>query len=572
MITFKMDDLPKKQSDDLSSYMGAYPQEPQGSSGASTTPPTTPVKSDAPPLTPTSPSPSPSPTPTTPTTPTSPATFTSTDPFSSVVPSGSNPPPAATPGFDAGQPPASVWPATSEPASPVPPADNPFTYQAEQQPVQTGGKGIKRVITIIIILVILAVIGYLAFNFIGKLLLARQPIVLNYWGLWENEQILTPLIEEYQKTHPSIQIAYTKQSPRQYRERLQAAIGRGEGPDMFRFHATWVPMFKEELAAAGKTGYTTQEFQQAFYPVAAEDLIINGGVYGVPLMIDGLGLYYNEDLLRSAGVTPPTNWEEFRQAALTLTVKDQTGKIITSGAALGTTSNVEHFSDILATMLLQNGADLNNPISQEAEQALSFYRLFAEGPTKVWDDTLDNSILAFANGKVAFIFAPSWEVFTILETNPQLKFQIVPIPQLPGTNVTWASYWAEGVSKKSTHQDEAWEFLKFLSQKDTLTSLYSEESKIRAFGEPYSRIDLAETIANDPYAGVYVRQAPTARSFFLASRTFDNGMNDRMIKYAEDAVNSQGLGVSAQSALQTMAQGFNQVMSSFGSSAPSTQQ
>jgi multiple sugar transport system substrate-binding protein len=281
-------------------------------------------------------------------------------------------------------------------------------------------------------------------------------------------------------------------------------------------------------------------------------------------MIDGLGLYYNEDLLRSAGVTPPTSWEEFRQATLSLTVKDQSGQIVTAGAALGTTGNVEHFSDILAVMMLQNGADLKNPVSNEAQQALSFYHLFAEKPNNVWDETLDNSILAFANGKVAFLFAPSWQAFTIKETNPQLKFQIIPIPQLPGTNVTWASYWAEGVSSKSTHKDEAWDFLKFLSSKDSLVKLHTEEAKTRAFGEPYSRVDLAQTLINDPLVGAYIRQAPTAQSFFLSSRTYDNGINDRMIKYLEDAVNSLTRSVSPQAALQTAAQGFAQVLSSFG--------
>jgi len=37
--------------------------------------------------------------------------------------------------------------------------------------------------------------------------------------------------------------------------------------------------------------------------------------------------------------------------------------------------------------------------------------------------------------------------------------------------------------------------------------------------------------------GAYIQQAPRARSWYLASRTFDNGINDRMIKAIEDAVN-----------------------------------
>lgn len=437
---------------------------------------------------------------------------------------------------------------------------------APQNPPAKKSGG-KRILAVVVMLIALLVVGFLAFTVVGKLLTSGKPIVLTYWGLWENEQILEPVIAEYKKTHPNVEIAYSRQNPKQYRERLQAALDRGEGPDIFRFHASWVPMFKNNLAPAGKGGYTVQEFNDAFYPVMQKDLVVGGQPIGVPLMFEGLALYYNEDLLRSAGITPPSSWEDFREASLALTVRDENDQIITAGAALGTANNIEHFSDIVALMILQNGGDLKNPISKEAQDAISFYRLYAEPPGNTWDATLDNSIQAFAAGRVAFIFAPSWQVFTVRQINPELEFKTIPIPQLPGTNVTWASYWAEGVSQKSANQKAAWEFLKFLSSKESLITLYTEASKTREFGEPYSRVDLAQTLANDPYVGAYINQAPTAESFFLSSRTFDNGINDRMIKYLEDGINSLDQGNSVDGALTTVGQGFQQVLSSFGASA-----
>lgn len=459
-------------------------------------------------------------------------------------------------------------PATLPPMeTPPPPPDQTFVATDTPSSPPAKKKGSRRILAVILLLIALLVAGFLAFNLVGRLLTSRQPVVLTYWGLWENEQILAPVLAEYKKTHPNVEIAYSRQNPRQYRERLQAALERGDGPDIFRFHASWVPMFRSDLAPAGKTGYTAAEFQQTFYPVMQKDLVVGGQPIGVPLMFDGLALYYNEDLLRAGGVTPPTTWEEFRQAAITLTVKDETEQIVTAGAALGTANNIEHFSDIVGLMMLQNGAALSNPSTKEAQDALAFYRLFAEEPGNTWDSTLDNSIQAFAAGRVAFIFAPSWQVFTIQQLNPELKFQTVPVPQLPGTSATWASYWAEGVSQKSAHQDAAWEFLKFLSSKEALIMLYTEASKTREFGELYSRVDLTQTIASDPHVGAYITQAPTAQSFFLSSRTHDNGLNDRMIKYLEDAINRLDQGDSIEGTLSTAAQGFQQVLNSFGASA-----
>jgi len=439
------------------------------------------------------------------------------------------------------------------------------------EPPKTGG-GLKKFLPIVLIVVVLLIFGVAIIKILPTL--RFQQVTLNYWGLWESDQVIAPIIADFEKTHPKIKIAYTKQSPKQYRERLASSLARGEGPDIFRFHNTWVPMFSQDLAAVPSALVSDLNLQHNFYPVVAQDLAKGNNYYGIPLEIDGLGLYVNEEIFRAAGKTYPTTWEELRSVACAVTVKDNnTDKLATAGVALGTTSNVEHWSDILGLMMLQNGANLANPTGNLAEDALVYYRLFrteqaCSPPSRVWDDTLDNSILAFAKGQVAMIFAPSWEAFEIKNINPNLSFKILSMPQLPGSSVTWASYWAEGVWQKSKYKNDAFEFLKYLSSREVMTKLFAEEAKIRLFGEPYSKVDMAQLLSSDPYAGVYITQAPNARSFYMASRTFDNGINDKIIKYFEDAINSLDAGVSPTAALETVAKGVNQVLSTYGLAAP----
>ena len=165
------------------------------------------------------------------------------------------------------------------------------------------------------------------------------------------------------------------------------------------------------------------------------------------------------------------------------------------------------------------------------------------------------------------IFAPSWRVFEIGEMNPDLNFKIVPIPQLPGSSVTWASYWVEGVSAKSKHQKEAWEFIKYLTDTEAATNLFTEAGKTRLFGEPYARTALGSNLIDDPYVGAYISQAQSAKSFPLASRTFDNGINDKLIKYIEDAVNGYLRGTSPAEVLETASNGFRQVFETYGLSS-----
>jgi len=310
-------------------------------------------------------------------------------------------------------------------------------------------------------------------------------------------------------------------------------------------------------------------FESTFYPVAARDLKIGNNYVGIPLEIDGLGMYINEDLFTTAGKTPPTTWDELRKTASELTTPAQRsrGQIQIAGAALGRTENIDHWSDILAAMMLQNGADLNKPIGQLAEDALTYFTLFSQSDL-VWDETLSSSTQQFILGKLAIYFGPSWEAFTIKQANPNLNFKILPIPQLADTNVTWASYWVEGVSKKSPSQEAAWKFVKYLSNKETMQKLYKTESDLRLFGEPYSRRELGDSLKDSNYVGAFVQQAQAAKSGYLSSDTHDNGINDKIIKYFEDAVNAVNFGKSgAKQALETTSQGVSQVLSQYGVSA-----
>ncbi len=401
---------------------------------------------------------------------------------------------------------------------------------------------------------------------------SSQAIVLNYWGLWEPPEVIQGVLLDREKTHPNIKINYSQQTIREYRERLQSALARGEGPDIFRFHITWTPMFKNELEPMPNSIMTDSQFESAYYPVISQNLKQGSTYLGIPLMIDNLALFYNEDIFQAAKKNPPVSWDELRQTAADLTVKNEMDQIQTAGVALGLTSNVDHWSDILGLMMLQNGVDLTNPGAcafQAGEEvclgvdALTFFTIFNK-VDKVWDETLPASTLAFASGKVAMYFAPSWRVFDIKNINPHLNFKIVPVPQLPGTNITWATFWVEGVAKKSKYSKEAWEFLQFLSSPATLEKLYQAESNIRLFGEIYPRKEMAEKIKTNLLVAPFLDQASQAKTWFLCSNTFDNGINDRIIKYFEDAVNAVNRGVAAKEALQTTSQGISQLLSQYG--------
>lgn len=434
------------------------------------------------------------------------------------------------------------------------------------------------------ILIVLGVIALLLLlvGVVVKFVLPRfsssKEVTLTWWGLWEDKSTVAGIIDEYQAANPKVKISYVAQSQQDYRERLTNSLAKGEGPDIFRFHNSWVPMFKNELSVLPASVMSSGDYSKIFYPVATSDLTSGRGFVGIPLEFDSLALFVNEDLLSKGGKNIPTTWDELRDVACGLTIIVD-GTIEQSGVALGTVANVDHWQEIVALMVLQNGGSLSSPGDKLAINALEYFAMYStprkacsqKDVDRVWDSTLPPSTTAFWSGKLAMYLAPSWRAFEIIDKNPSLKFKIVAVPQLPKDNstqadVAYGTYWAEGVWARSKNQTEAWKFLKYLSEKETLQKLFTQESKTRAFGEPYPRQDMKDMLANNPYLSGLISQAPVAVSWYLADRTHDgpSGINTQIAKYFEDALNSILAGESSEDVSQTLASGVKQILSQYG--------
>ncbi|MFA5136312.1 MAG: sugar ABC transporter substrate-binding protein [Patescibacteria group bacterium] len=437
------------------------------------------------------------------------------------------------------------------------PSDQPMVYEESKTKyifIALGG----------LFFIIVVVLIFMFISNISRRTIAKKDIEITYWGLWEEKEVYDPLIKIYEEKNPGVKIIYEKKSPEDYREKLIVRSQKGQGPDIFRFHNTWLPQIREVASALPKEVMTGAEFEKTFYPIHQKDLKSGADYYGLPLYVDGLVLVYNESLFKKAGLSSaPSNWDELIEYAGRIQVQSQESGLITAGIAMGTASNIEHFSDIFGLMLLLNGGEINNLDRPEASGALEAYRRFAEQPNNTWDESMPNSINAFIQQKVAMIIVPSWELLTIKAEDPDLSLKVVPIPKPPGgRQISLASYWVEGVSKMSKNQLESWKFLKYLTEKDVMTKMYENQSAIRIFGTPYSRIDLAKLVIQNEYTGAVIKQAEddVFLSLPLTSRTFDNGLNDEIIRYLENAINGTIRGVSYDEALGTAKKGIDQVI------------
>jgi multiple sugar transport system substrate-binding protein len=259
-----------------------------------------------------------------------------------------------------------------------------------------------------------------------------------------------------------------------------------------------------------------------------------------------LALYYNRDILNSAGISqPPATWPELVNDVQKITRISQPGDFTRSGIAMGASSNVNRGVDILSLLMLQFGtkfySDDLNSATFDAEQnipgtnegfnpgqmGLDFYTQFSN-PAKTaytWNSRSDLSIDAFTQGKLAMMLSYNYMIPLIRAKAPNLNWGVAVVPQTGEdvTKVNFANYWGLTVSKASPNADAAWDFLNFITQKEELKKYYALHKV------PSSRKDILNEQISDPDLGVFAESALTARSVYKKDAEVFEGVFLKMI-------------------------------------------
>jgi ABC-type glycerol-3-phosphate transport system substrate-binding protein len=296
----------------------------------------------------------------------------------------------------------------------------------------------------------------------------QYKVDLEVWGIFDDSDAYNEVFGEYRKINPYIgTINYRKLPLETYKDDLLNALAAGNGPDIFMIRNAWRGSFEDKVAPAPDYLLTEKQYRDTFVDVVASDFISNGKIYGAPLSVDSLALYYNKDLFNAAGITdPPATWEELLSDVSKLNRVDQFGNINQSAVALGTAYNINRSVDLLTVLMFQMGGGILQPTfgkrvefnEANSQKALEFYTQFARIGSGVyaWNPTLHYSIDRFYEGTLGMMINYSWHYATIKQKNAKLNFAVAPLPQFSGAKpVDFANYWGFAVAKNKSAEDAA---------------------------------------------------------------------------------------------------------------------
>lgn len=430
---------------------------------------------------------------------------------------------------------------------------------------------------------------------------ANKPVTLTWWRVFDDEASVRPITEAYKALHPNVTVVYRKLRFEEYEQELLNALAEDRGPDILSIHNTWVRKYqskivplpptitlpfsetkgglRKEVVTTLKTApsLSLRSLRANFVDAVADGVVIampiSGGapeerIFGLPLALDTLALLANRDLLNLAGIPgAPASWPELQSAVKKLTKLNTQGNLLQGGAALGSSRNIERAVDILALLMMQNGAEMINASGVAAFDrvppllsgratapgldALTFYTDFAnpQKETYTFSATEASSLESFLSGKTAMLFGYSYHVPLIRARSPRLNLMIARAPQIEGNpEINFANYWVEAVSKKSAHPDWAWDFIQFAARAENVKSYLDTVKK------PTALRALIGSQLEDEDVGIFAAQLLTAKSWYrgLDAPAAENALLDAVDAVLAGGEPEKALGIAALRVNQTL--------------------
>ena len=327
-------------------------------------------------------------------------------------------------------------------------------------------------------------------------------LTIDWWGTYYDQDYFSRAIERFEDKYfvdkdNNVTINYTKKDIETYEEELVDALAANQGPDIAMMEDGWFAKHKDKLSPFNLKEVDARSIRDSYLPVVTDVVMEGDTLYGLPVDISTLGLYYNEDIFDEYRIRrPPATWSEFNTYVRMLT-KRNGNNISQAGVAMGASNNIDNSEDILLTLMLQNGTSVDSSDRQSAafnlsvqsasgepvytgRKALQYYSAFTDPGKDVytWNPQMKRAWELFAKGKVAMIFDYYSRAIDIYNRNPNLDFEFARIPQIkdaePDERKVIAKFWFQAVTNNANDAESekwAWHFVKYLAEEMADSSL-----------------------------------------------------------------------------------------------------
>jgi multiple sugar transport system substrate-binding protein len=292
------------------------------------------------------------------------------------------------------------------------------------------------------------------------------PTVITYWSSLRGTQAV---VDAFNATHTDIQVDLdmTPSGAAGTNAKLTNATRAGNAPDVATSDYISLPQFAIDGTMMDLTDRIDDGFRSQLVPQAWDQVTFDGRVYGVPIDIEPMVMFYRRDLFEQHGIAVPRTWPEFEQAARDLKAANPDVRL---------TSFFTNSGPHLAGYAQQAGGQWFSTAG--GHWSLEFTDPGTLRVAEFWQRLVDEDLVqpvpinsqqwqaGINSGTIATYLDGAWAAAALMRSNPDGagKWAVAPLPQWdparPTVGVKGGSVF--GITKDSEHPDEAMEFLRWM--------------------------------------------------------------------------------------------------------------
>jgi ABC-type glycerol-3-phosphate transport system substrate-binding protein len=322
-------------------------------------------------------------------------------------------------------------------------------------------------------------------------------VTITFWHSFVASTIpaLEELIDRFEAEHPGIRInAQYIPTGDALVQKLVTAVQSRTAPDVSWIHSHYL----EELVKAdavyematfidGPDGLSQADMDD-IYPALIQYASWQGTLYSLPMEATNLGILYNKDHFRDAGLDPerpPETWEELREVSRRLAVDDNgDGRFERIGFMVpGVPADGPQGAYMMwqwTPFLWQAGGYLVNEAQTEVlfgkepgVEALTLWKEIYEAQNQ--RSFTNDPLTAFTSKQAAMILDGPWNLPRYPRILQGIDWGIAWLPAGPAKRATVVAGEYLAIFKQSEHPEAAWAFLKWMVQPE-IQAFWSMES------------------------------------------------------------------------------------------------
>ena len=271
-----------------------------------------------------------------------------------------------------------------------------------------------------------------------------EDIEIEFWYWTGASDLFKSVVNQYTAIHPNVKITLVENPYDDYWTKLPLALQGSNGPAIFNVHNSHHENLINYLAPYD---IPVEDLEEDFVGVSAH--VIDGKVYYTDYGMMTATMYYNKAMWSAAGLPEadiPTTWDQFREVAKKLTIRDEKGELIQAGFSF----NGGAQGDVLG-MQYQYGQNLftedgkvtfnNDAIKTVVQRMKDIYEVDGSGDYNFGNNSGDN----FGQGMIAMYLGWGFMHGLFQALWPETEFGSFEIPT-PTEDVPYAYHRYNGES------------------------------------------------------------------------------------------------------------------------------